>query len=183
MTDRTHQTPSQVLDALYDGSDRRRMPELLADIKAVVSGIDGDWPSWAQSLLDMLEAAENGQAQGAGAPGEVSDPTLGAVIRREDLTRQRADVFGYLDDAVHAIRSVRNLMAKMTRTANAAQLARDIASQRCTGGMGLPGADTWGDPTCAALGDSRRKGLCPHHVYARRRWEADQQAAGHDPAR
>lgn len=156
----------RLLDELYDGLDRRRIDDVLRDAGRELGEIGQDWPGWARSLLDLLEAAD-GSSQGAGAG--VSDPTLGAVVRREHLTRARADVFGYLDDALVALTSARATMGRLVRTAGAAQLQRDLDAGRCTGGMGLPRSEVWGDPTCRALALAAR-GMCWKHYEA---WRQD----------
>jgi hypothetical protein len=180
MTTRPHPQRAQLLAELYDGLDRKPIDEMLEALADALDQIRADWPAWARSLLDLLEAADTGQNGSGGRPNGISDPTTGAVMRREELTRRRADVLGYVDDAVHAARAARNLMASTARTANAAQLVKDLAAQRCTGGMGMPGCDEWGDPTCTDLGGRRRDGLCDRHYMRRHRWQAGQTTTDTD---
>ena len=167
MTPRPNLQLRELLDQFYDGLDRRRIDEILPDIDRELAAIAGDWPGWARSILDLLEAAEaDGNRFGSGRGGSVSDPTSGIVGRREPLTRDRSDVFGHLDDALYALKQARQTMGSVALTAGAAQLQSDLDAGRCTGGMGLPRSEVWGDTACRAL--AVRKGMCWKHYDAHR---------------
>jgi hypothetical protein len=157
---------AELLGQLYDGVDRRSIDLVLADIDRLSAWIGSDWPSWARSVVDMLEASD----VGAGARGSgVSDPTLGAVIRREPHLTRRNEVLDALEAAREALTTAQEKMGETTRTARAEELAKELRRSQCSGGMGLRGGLEWGDPTCQRL--AVQKGLCRKHLDLHRAYE------------
>ena len=160
-----------LLDDLYDGSDRRRIDSLLSDIERLTAWIGNDWPSWARSLLDLLEAAS--ASSGAGRGSGVSDPTGQTSMRRASLIDRRDTVLNSLDQVVALLAAAQQAMGDVVRTANAGDLEKALRDGRCTGGMGERGAEVWGDPTCTSLAEARR-GMCRKHYDLCRAWERDE---------
>ena len=149
---------------------RDHVDALLADLADSTSHMSGDWPSWAQSVVDGLDDHGAGGAAGSRQIGAISDPTLAAIVAREDDDRD--SVIAHLLEARNHARAARKLMDARVRTANAAVLAKALKDQQCTGGREMEGAIEWGDPTCTAL---RGRGkLCIRHYHAWRRWRAQQ---------
>lgn len=164
----------RTLVELYDGIDRRRLDLVLADTLDELRAVAADWPSWARSWLDLLEATDTGSG---GRGSGVSDPTAGAVARRETLIAQRDDVLQYLDDALLALKAARTGMGRVARTANAAAHQQAVDAATCCAGVGLPGGLEWGNPTCRELIVYPELRLC-RSCYARRwRWMQRQVTA------
>jgi len=105
---------------------------------------------------------------GAGRSTTHSDTVLRAVVQRDEGL---ADLFE---------RRIKMIHIGATELAGAIdhlqRLAPDVALEmyerhRCSGGMGLPGAMEWGEPSCLKIvGEHSRTGLCDACRMRQRRW-------------
>lgn len=85
---------------------------------------------------------------------------------------------------VHILEAIRNLKtaeAKMSYLERV-DTSQEAARHRCTGGMGQPGGDRWGDPTCPRIGITE-DGVCDPCDQRRAHWRKDPEGYLPRPAR
>lgn len=133
---------------------RQRLAPALRHAATVAA--DG-WPLRADSAgrststTTSVEAAVIARTTGTGSGYLVADH----VAALELLARQVATLVAEAIDHLEAIAPPPGL------------------TPRCTGGMGLPGHEAWGDPTCRNVPDGRpsRAGMCDACWQRQRRWQ------------
>ncbi len=127
------------------------------------------------NTLDLLADPRRGSDYDGNTRAGISDPTPTQAAQLEQHHLRQRNIRDNLVLAVHHARMVWSLVNGIASDIDTSAIAQ---LHRCTGGMGMDGAEEWGDPTCTALADrdyGHNAGLCSKEIRARNRWEARQQ--------
>lgn len=140
----------------------------LTDIDATTRELRRLMPTYEHQMALLMRDGYPADVMAGATGGGISDPTGTAATARANRD------WAMFCAAVHQAReALRDALADVHRT------LRDFDGwkrHRCTGGMGMDGADEWGDPTCEqVIGQQSETGLCDRCRHARNRWERERR--------
>lgn len=144
---------------------RKTNREVINDGMASIAKIQRDWFSYESTMYVLLDL---GTTAGGGRTAGQSDPTAAQAIARARNKENWDEVCASLVEGVGAFARMERLMGDIARVANTEEVAKQLAALRCSG-IGMPGYDTWGDPTCTAA-KVTKDGLCDRCRQRRDHW-------------
>lgn len=147
----------------------RPLDQIMQNLMRDAAYVQSDLTSYMTSIDAFLDP---GTVAGGGPSSGPSDPTVAIVMQRQRYKDNFDNVKYAIIDAYNAIGLARNRMGEVQRLANADQLAAAALAARCSG-MGKPGYEEWGDPSCEA--NAVKAGLCNRCYMASYRWDVSRR--------